>query len=254
MRSRIATSATYSEAALVSERAPAREDASALEPRADLVRPRWWRELALLGAERLVEIDIEHRLNRLVASIQLLAVSANYFYATLHFVVTLTVLLWLYVARPRYYRRARSVLVGMTVLALAGYWLYPLAPPRLMPDEGFVDTVHAFGIWGLAPSEIVASASNQYAAMPSMHVGWALWAGAALILYAKRPQVRLLGVAYPFLTLLLVIVTANHFVLDAVGAAIAFTLAIGFVAVTARDEPGLRLASASRAPTRRATT
>jgi len=107
---------------------------------------------------------------------------------------------------------------------------------------------------GLAPSEIVASASNQYAAMPSMHVGWALWAGAALVLYAKRPHIRFLGIAYLVLTLLVVVVTANHYVLDAVGAAIAFTLAIGFVAVTARDEPGLRLASASRAPTRRATT
>lgn len=264
MLSRIATSATYSEAALVSERAPAREDASALEPRADLVRPRWWRELALLGVvyflysvvrnaapsqvanavenaheildlERLLGFDIEHRLNNLVASLQVIAVPANYFYATLHFLVTLTVLLWLYVARPRYYRRARSVLVGMTVLALVGYWLYPLAPPRLMPDEGFVDTVHAFGLWGLAPSKIVASASNQYAAMPSMHVGWALWAGAALVLYAKRPHIRLLGIAYPVLTLLVVVVTANHYVLDAVGALVAFAAAAIVVATATRS-------------------
>jgi uncharacterized membrane protein len=281
--SREAASAGAAGSATVAEQALVDEDAAGLGRRAGGSRPRWWSELALLGsvyflyciirnavpshittaldnardilgAEQLVGIDIEHRLNRLVASLQVIAVPANYFYATLHFVVTLAVLVWLYVARPRFYRRARSVLVGMTVLGLAGYWLYPLAPPRLMPDEGFVDTVHAFGIWGLAPSEVVASASNQYAAMPSMHVGWALWASAALILYAKRPHVRLLGAAYPFLTLLVVIVTANHFVLDAAGAVVVFAVAIGFVAVTTRDAPGVELAPAAGAPTQRAAT
>jgi len=82
---------------------------------------------------------------------------------------------------------------AMTLLALVGYWLYPLAPPRLMPGGGFVDTVRSWGTWGVAASEPVTSASNQYAAMPSMHVGWALWCGVIVARHVRRPAVQALG-------------------------------------------------------------
>jgi len=217
-------------------------------------RPRWWREVVFVGVlyglyslvrnaaptqvaaaernaagvlrlEHLLRLDIEHHVNSFVAAVPAIAVPANYYYATLHFIVTASVLVWLFVARPRDYRAARTVLLVMTLLALVGYWLFPLAPPRLTPGEGFVDTVRTFGTWGVAPSAIVASASNQYAAMPSMHVGWALWSGLTVARYAPRRTVRALGLAYPVATLLVVVATGNHFVLDAVGALLVFGVA-----------------------------
>ena len=117
----------------------------------------------------------------------------------------------------------------MTLLALVGYWLYLLAPPRLMPGGGFVDTVRSWGTWGVAASEPVNSASNQYAAMPSMHVGWALRCGVIVARHVRRPAVQALGMLYPVVTLLVVVVTGNHFVLDAAGAVVAFVAAVAAV-------------------------
>ena len=135
----------------------------------------------------------------------------------------------------------------MTLLALVGYWLYPLAPPRLAPGDGFIDTVRMLGTWGVAPSDIVASASNQYAAMPSMHVGWALWSGLTIARFAPRPTVRALGLLYPFVTFLVVIVTGNHFVLDAVGALLVFGLATVTATCLDRRSVGTSRADPSRA-------
>jgi hypothetical protein len=221
-------------------------------------RPRWWQELCLVGAiyviyslirngapeqvarglqnarsiirlEHVVGLDIESGTNAFVASLPALAIPANYLYATLYLAVTISVLVWLYAVRPTEYRRARSVLLTMTLLALVGYWLFPLAPPRLMTGGGFVDTVRYFGIWGVAPSDPVVSVSNQYAAMPSMHVGWALWSGITLACLARSPLLRVLGVCYPVATFLVVVATGNHFVLDAVAALVLFVFATAIV-------------------------
>ena len=113
----------------------------------------------------------------------------------------------------------------MTLIALAGDWLYPLAPPRLMTGGGYVDTAVKYELWGYTPSEAVTSLSNQYAAMPSMHFGWSLWVGVVLALLARTRLVRGLGVLYPILTLVVIVVTANHFVLDAVAALVIFLVA-----------------------------
>ncbi|WP_024287931.1 phosphatase PAP2 family protein [Cellulomonas sp. KRMCY2] len=225
-------------------------------------RPRLWPELAFLGIvyllysvvrnaapsrvaravqnahdildlERLLGLDVEHSLNTMTTAIPAIAVPANVYYGTLHFAVTGAVLVWVYVSRPHAYRKARGVLLVMTLLALVGYWLYPLAPPRLTPGEGYVDTMRTLGIWGVAPSDLVVSASNQYAAMPSMHIGWSLWSGLVLVRHTARPVLRVLGALYPAVTLLVVVVTGNHYVLDAVGAVIVLVVAVGIVAATA---------------------
>lgn len=172
----------------------------------------------ILGVERVVGLDVEKGINLATAHLPWLAVPANYYYATLHFTITATVLVWLYRKRPAQYARARGVLLVMTLFALVGYWLYPLAPPRLMTGGGYIDTVREYGLWGVTPSEDLVSLSNQYAAMPSMHFGWALWVGVVLALLARTRAVRVFGVLYPLLTLAVIVVTANHFVLDAVAA------------------------------------
>jgi hypothetical protein len=178
----------------------------------------------LLRLERILHIDVEHALNVVAARSEWLGTFANYFYATAHFIVTIGVLVWLYKRHPLQYRSMRTVLYVCNVVALAGYWLYSLAPPRFLTSEGYVDTLKLFHTWGSYESGNLSHASNQYAAMPSMHIGWALWAGLALFWLARRTWVRVLGLAYPVVTLLVIMATANHFILDAVGGAVALLL------------------------------
>lgn len=180
---------------------------------------------AILGAEGLLGMDVERTINLAGAALPWLVIPANYYYATMHMAVTAAVLVWLYRRRPAHYARTRAVLLTMTLMALVCYWLYPLAPPRLMTGGGYIDTGRVFTLWGVTPSDDLVALSNQYAAMPSMHVGWALWCGVAVVMLAQRRVVRVLGALHPVLTLAVVVVTGNHFVLDAVAAMALFALA-----------------------------
>jgi PAP2 superfamily len=193
----------------------------------------------LLGLERTLHINVELWLNHLFTRLDWLGVSANYYYATLHFVVTIGVLGWLFVRHPDRYRAYRWWMFGTTVSALIGFWFYPLAPPRMMP--GYVDTVLAFHTWGLYDSSPIATMSNQYAAMPSLHTAWSLWCAVAIVRVARPRWVKILAACYPACTVLVIMGTANHFVLDAVGGVV--SLSIGFVVAiaVARAAAALRL-------------
>jgi hypothetical protein len=176
--------------------------------------------------EHHLGVAVEESVNHAVNSVGWLIIGMNYYYATLHFVVTLSVLVWLYRCHPGRYAAARLALFATTVVALVGYYLFPLAPPRLMTGSTFVDTVAVHQTWGSMASGDLKHMSNQYAAMPSMHIGWSLWCGLSLFALAKAPWARILGVLYPTATLVVIVATANHFWLDAVGGALC--LAFGF--------------------------
>jgi hypothetical protein len=196
--------------------------------RAELANQHGWNGLTV---ERHLHIDIEHTLNDFVSSHPALAVACNYFYATLFLASVVAVLGWLWVRRPQVYSHYRTILVVMTLIALVCFWLYPLAPPRLLPGGGFVDTVPYFHTWGMDPSKPArgAGVSNQFAAMPSMHFGWALWCGVTLWRCASHVWHRVVGVLYPAMTAFVVLGTANHYVLDILGGALAFMLAMSLV-------------------------
>ncbi|MFB6599983.1 phosphatase PAP2 family protein [Streptomyces diastaticus] len=168
-------------------------------------------------AEQRLGIAVEHGVNHAVNSVTWLIVGMNYYYATLHFVVTLGVLVWLYRRHPGRYAATRTVLFATTAVALVGYYLYPLAPPRLMDGQHFIDTVLVHQTWGSMASGDLKHMSNQYAAMPSMHIGWSLWCGLTIFALASAPWAKILGLLYPSLTLVVIVATANHFWLDAVG-------------------------------------
>ncbi|WP_406435089.1 phosphatase PAP2 family protein [Streptomyces sp. NBC_00631] len=189
------------------------------EQKAQALRNADW----LWKAERHLGIAVEESVNHAVNSVSWLIVGMNYYYATLHFVVTLGVLVWLYRSHPGRYAAARLALFATTGVALLGYYLFPLAPPRLMNGGGFVDTVMVHHTWGSMASGDLKHMSNQYAAMPSMHIGWSLWCGLTIFALASVPWVRLLGLLYPMATLLVIVATANHFWLDAVGGALCLT-------------------------------
>jgi hypothetical protein len=184
------------------------------------------RAIDLYEFEKDIGIGFEKGLNKAVDGIGWLVVPVNYYYATMHFVVTIAVLVWLWRSFPTRYRPLRSVLYATNAVALIGFWALPLAPPRFLP--GFVDTIVTHGTWGSWASADVAAYSNQYAAMPSMHAGWALWCGVIIFVLARRRWVQVLGIAYPLVTSFVIVATGNHFVLDIVGGWIA--LAIGFAA------------------------
>ena len=174
----------------------------------------------LLALERSWGLDIELGINEWVTAREPIAVTMNYYYATLHLLVPVAVLVWLWRRHRAAYSLSRNALVLGSLIALLGYWLLPLAPPRLLPELGYIDTFWYYDTWGSLSDPALARFSNQYAAMPSLHVGWALWVGAVLLLVSRRWWVRALAVAYPAATVVVVMGTANHFVLDAVGSVV----------------------------------
>ncbi|MFI9833957.1 phosphatase PAP2 family protein [Streptomyces sp. NPDC051913] len=192
------------------------------EQRAEALRNADW----IWRVEHDLGIAVEESVNHAVNSVTWLIVGMNYYYATLHFVVTLGVLVWLFRYHPGRYAATRMVLFATTGVALVGYYLYPLAPPRLMNGGDFVDTVMVHQTWGSMASGDLKNMSNQYAAMPSMHIGWSLWCGLTIFALASVPWVRVLGLLYPAATLVVIVATANHFWLDAVGGILC--LAFGF--------------------------
>ncbi|MEV0117774.1 phosphatase PAP2 family protein [Streptomyces sp. NPDC050844] len=176
--------------------------------------------------EQNLGLAVEESVNHAVNSVTWLIVGMNYYYATLHFAVTLGVLVWLFRKHPGRYAATRLVLFATTAVALVGYYLYPLAPPRLMNGNDFIDTVLVHQTWGSMASGDLKHMSNQYAAMPSMHIGWSLWCGLTIFALASVPWAKVLGLLYPTVTLVVIVATANHFWLDAVGGMIC--LAFGF--------------------------
>ncbi|MDG3010298.1 inositol phosphorylceramide synthase [Rhodococcus sp. D2-41] len=182
----------------------------------------------LLVLEQWLRVDVEADLNSaLLRAGSVVELAADYYYAMLHFAVTFAVLGWLYLRRPAGYRRWRNILVVVNAVALVVFWLYPVAPPRLL--SGFVDTVvadHTLGSWG-SPA---ASSANVYAAMPSLHVAWALWCAAAIAATARHGWVRSVVWIYPLLTGVVVIATANHYLLDTLAAVVVVAVSWALVA------------------------
>ncbi|MFF5854318.1 phosphatase PAP2 family protein [Streptomyces sp. NPDC012751] len=197
------------------------------EQRAAALRNADW----IRRVEHTLGVGVEESINHAVNSVTWLIIGMNYYYATLHFVITLGVLVWLYRWHPGRYAATRLVLFATTAVALLGYYLFPLAPPRLTGGGHFVDTVSVHHTWGSMASGDLKHMSNQYAAMPSMHIGWSLWCGLTVFALASVPWARVLGLLYPAATLLVIVATANHFWLDAVGGALC--LGFGFAAARA---------------------
>ena len=149
------------------------------------------------------------------------------FYGSAHFVVTVIALLYLFRRQPWRYPLWRNTLAFTTALALIGFAFFPLMPPRLLPPGyHFTDTLRTVGgLWSFDSGPMNA-VSNQYAAMPSLHFAWSSWCALVLGPAVKRRWLKVLIYAYPFVTLFAIVVTGNHYILDAIGGAI--ILAVGF--------------------------
>ncbi|MEU5097430.1 phosphatase PAP2 family protein [Streptomyces sp. NPDC020996] len=166
--------------------------------------------------ERAVHLPGEGAVQSLLLHGHGLPQIANTYYATVHFPATAAFLVWLYLRRPAHYVWARRVLSAVTAAALVLHLGFPLAPPRMLAATGLVDTGHVYGpsVYGPPRTDHL---SNQFAAMPSLHFGWALMVAAGLIL-VTRSRLRWLWLLHPLLTLLVIVGTANHYWLDALAA------------------------------------
>ena len=163
----------------------------------------------------------------------------NHFYGSCHFGVTIFTLIWLYMRFPRRYSHERTTFLCTTGFALIGYSTFPLMPPRLLSNCNeygaclpkkypFVDTLSDVGgLWSF-DSGTMQEVTNQFAAMPSLHFAWAVWCGTALWPVLKKPWAKTLIFSYPIATLFAIIVTANHYWLDALGGTL--LLCIGYTA------------------------
>ncbi|WP_343244947.1 bifunctional glycosyltransferase 87/phosphatase PAP2 family protein [Streptomyces sp. SID14478] len=196
--------------------------------------------------EKFLHIDIEHWVNHtVVGGAPWLKDFFNFYYTSFHFVVPLSLLAFMYVRRPAEYRWARSALGFATILALIGFWAYPLAPPRLMPGLGFIDTVHGAQDFSKPNYGTLTELTNQYAAMPSLHFGWSLWCGIVIVVLARRWWVKALGLVHPLCTVSAIVATGNHWILDAVGGAT--VVCLGFFLTYVLQGPRVRTVKAAAA-------
>lgn len=197
---------------------------------------------SIMSLERSLHIDPERTLDRWLAGHPSLGLVLSDYYDNAHFVVTLGVLGWIWWKRADIYRPLRNTLVLANVIAFVVFWRFPVAPPRML--GGFVDVVastHAFGSWHTGA---LASAANQLAAMPSLHIAWATWSALVLWKISASRIVRALAVAHVLLTAFVVLSTGNHYVLDVLAGLLTLALAMTLVAAgeTARARVATRRA------------
>ncbi|WP_406203762.1 phosphatase PAP2 family protein [Kitasatospora sp. NBC_01560] len=138
--------------------------------------------------------------------------AANYYYASMHFAVMIAVLAWVFVRHRARYAWVRNTVVITTAICLLIQFI-PVAPPRMLPQNGFVDVAAEYGqsVYGGAVGGVVVAA--QLSAMPSVHVAWCVLAAVAVI-KVSTSSLRWLVVLHPVLTVAVVVVTANHFWAD----------------------------------------
>jgi hypothetical protein len=188
-----------------------------LGPSGALGRARW-----LWHAERVLHMPSETVVQRAFLPHPLIIQAFNLYYAGLHFAVLIVCLVWLFFRYRASYFRVRATVVLFTGLSLL-VQLIPVAPPRMLPADHMVDTAVLYGqsVYG----SVAGFQADQLSAMPSVHIGWALLV-AVVVVQVSRSRWRWLALGYPAATTLAVVVTANHFWLDGVAAAILLALAL----------------------------
>lgn len=208
--------------------------------------------VTLIDWQKTLGINWEHTLQQWALHFKPLIYVCNYFYGSLHFVVTTGTMIFLYRKFSDSYPLWRNALALATAVALIGFAFWPLMPPRLLDTfighhhYGFVDTVDKYPAFWSFKRGAVNEISNQFAAMPSVHCAWALWCALALVPRLRRTRAKVLAALYPVGTVTAIVLTANHFFLDVVGGFA--VLGIGFALSRVFTKAGRRPARARSAP------
>jgi hypothetical protein len=163
---------------------------------------------------------------------------ADFTYFHAHFAVTVIFLFWLYLRRNQYYYFVRNIIFAANILALIGYISFPAAPPRMLTDLGFTDTLERFATLN-HDSGVIALLANPFAAVPSLHTCYALVIGLTCFFLFRWMPIRVLALFYPALIVFSIVATGNHFWTDAVLGAIVATIATGAAWLVERRWPSL---------------
>jgi len=197
-------------------------------------------DIALLNAYRLLDLEWKHglffesRVERFFLQFHALMTAIDLFYILGHVFVTLGVLIWIMTKRNQHYARVRNLLMLTTAVALAVYYFFPTAPPRMLGNYGFVDMMQMHHLAQAGGEQPGSYSYNPYAAMPSLHVAYALVVTFALLLSERRFLVRLLAVSYPLVMAAVVIITGNHWLLDVIAAFVLVVLGAAILAAVSR--------------------
>jgi hypothetical protein len=190
----------------------------------------------IIEFERATGLFIEPAVQELFGATSLIGDVSAWIYLNAQVTVTLAALVFLYVAHNRSFYFVRNMFILSWIVALAGYALYPTAPPRFFPEWGFVDSVSDFT--GVRPDSAAADALfNPYAAVPSMHVAFALMIAVPLSILCKHRVVRWFWTIYPVVVTFVIVMTANHFLVDAILGAMTAGLAAAGAMSLARARP-----------------
>jgi len=187
----------------------------------------------IVALERHLHLFGERTIQRAAHWVPALPTLLGIAYIALHFLGTAAFLIWLHRTHPERFPIVRNTLIAATGFALSIYLLYPVAPPRLA-GLGFVDTVTHNAKVNLS-SDLLGSLYNPFAAVPSLHFGYALLVGVTVGVLAEGRIARAIGWSYPVVMLLVIVATGNHFFFDAAGGALA--IGIGYVAARSIDSP-----------------
>jgi PAP2 superfamily len=196
--------------------------------------------MRIIDVERTIHIFVEPSINAWVQSNHVLIDVADWVYLNGHFFVTIAALAFIYLRRNNSFYFVRNSLLIAMAIALVGYWLYPTAPPRLMPEWGFTDSISQFVTGGSGWSDKTPAGAfvNTYAAVPSMHICFAVIIGVSMGRLSRRRPVRILWYLYPLLVTFVVVATANHFFIDVfLGALTAGAAALIAKRLLARAKP-----------------
>ncbi len=179
----------------------------------------------VLALEQTLHLAPEHALNVWLAVHHSVRDLVVFWYYNVHGVVTIGLFVWLWWRRPLLVARNRLALILLNLAALAVFWSWPVAPPRMLVSDGYRDLVSLTLGGPTWHAGATAIDSNQLTALPSLHIAWAVWSVVVLWQVCHRRRARALLVCYPFVTLFAVMATANHFLADGVAGALMMALA-----------------------------
>lgn len=226
-------------------------------------RPPWWTQALVIGAglwlydainnlspvrsatalgnarwvlrlEHLLRLDPELAANRWLSLHPSLGHLLGSWYDLAHFGVTLGLLAWVFLRHPATYRHLRNALVGINAIGFLVFWTWPLAPPRLVPGAGFVDIVKVTGAIGVNTSGTGSTHANELAAMPSLHVAYAVWCILAVWSLRRDLAARAAVAGHLVLTTVVVVATGNHYTLDVVAGVVTAAVAAGAATLLAK--------------------
>jgi membrane-associated phospholipid phosphatase len=190
----------------------------------------------IISLEQSLHVFVEQSIQSWASSSHLVMVLATYLYINAQTTILIALLLYFYFAHNRHYYFVRNMLFVAMAIGLTGYLLFPTMPPRFLGNWGFVDTVHS--ITGASPTGGVEPVFfNPYAAVPSMHVAFALMFGCTLVRLSHSWVARVWWACWPLLITFVTVVTANHFFFDAVTGALTAALAAAVAFRLARIRP-----------------